>query len=398
MPKKRWSMYVHPWDIIDEGIDKTLQFLSNSGISTINIASSYHTGRYILPHNPKKKIYIAEEGTVYFKPNYDYFKNSRIKPRVSRNYESHDILKELLERAQSYNMNVSSWTVFLHNSVFTNEYPDLAIVDPFGNRDGNFLCPNRNETRNYMASLSANIADYGIRTIQMESYGYPNGLNHGNHHEIFGVKVDPTVSYLFTLCYCKQCKRKALDMGLNLDEKLPSIRNLISVSLNSDDSPSYDIPLEEKIMMDLKKFDLEKLIEFKQLTVNEVIGSIRERLKETVTNCNIEVIVNPETCLNEGMSFENPPFGISGIDMITYYPEINNITNKIEWAIKLLKKKINLFPCIRITYPMIKSEEQLRKTVDAIDKLNIQGVNFYNYGWAPEQTLKNLSSALTKFL
>lgn len=398
MSEKRWAMYVHPWDIIDEGVDKTLQLLANNGIDMVNIASSYHTGRYILPHNPKKRVYIAEEGVVYFKPNNEYFKNLRIKPKQSKNYRDHDVLKELSERVDSYDMKISSWTVFFHNRAFVNEYPDLAIVDPFGNRDGNFLCPNRPETRNYMTSLSANIADYGIRTIQMESWGYPTGLMHGNHHETFGVKIDPTVSFLFSMCYCNECKRKALDIGLNLDEKLPAIKKLIDENLNSEDISCNGISPEEKIIGDLEKLDLEKLLELKQSTTDEIFISTREKLNEIDPNINIETIVNAETYLNEGLSFKNIPNGVSGIDMISYYSELNTIVSKVKWAVKLLKNKMKLFPCIRITYPMIQDDDQIKKTIETLYMSSIQGINFYNYGWATEKRLKQLFYSLKELL
>lgn len=394
MSKKRWAMYVHAWDIIDEGIDKTLQFLSNNGIDMVNIASSYHTGRYILPHNPKRRVYIAEEGVVYFKPNNAYFKNLRIKPRQSKNYRDHDVLKELSEVADSYNMKISSWTVFFHNRAFVNKYPDLAIVDPFGNRDGNFLCPNKRETRDYMAALAANIADYGIKTIQMESWGYPTGLMHGNHHETFGVKIDPTVSFLFSMCYCNECKRKALDIGLNLDEKLLTIKKLIDENLNSENICYNGVHPEEKIIQDLEKFHLEKLLELKQSTTEEILINIREKLNYIDQNINIETIVNAESYLNEGLSFGNIPNDVSGIDMITYYPDLNTIVSKVEWAINLLKNKTQLFPSIRITYPMIQDNEQIKTTIEILERSSIQGINFYNYGWATEKRLKQLFYSL----
>src|ERR1022692_2646251 len=56
------SMYVHPWDVADEGADSVLERITSTGITTVNLATSYHSGRYLLQHNPKKKVYFAEEG------------------------------------------------------------------------------------------------------------------------------------------------------------------------------------------------------------------------------------------------------------------------------------------------------------------------------------------------
>ena len=67
-------MYVHPWDVADEGPDSVLERITSTGIRVVNLATSYHSGRYLLQHNPKRrKVYFAEEGVVYFKPDPAYF-------------------------------------------------------------------------------------------------------------------------------------------------------------------------------------------------------------------------------------------------------------------------------------------------------------------------------------
>ncbi|MEM2294309.1 MAG: hypothetical protein QXX41_13640, partial [Nitrososphaerota archaeon] len=60
--KNYLAMYLHPWDLIDEGPEAVLSTMHEMGLTHINLATSYHCGRYILPHNPNKLIYFAEEG------------------------------------------------------------------------------------------------------------------------------------------------------------------------------------------------------------------------------------------------------------------------------------------------------------------------------------------------
>ena len=186
------------------------------------------------------------------------------------------------------------------------------------------------------------------------------------------------------MCYCDQCKKKALDIGLNLDEKLSVIKKFINESLNSENVNYDNVLPQEKIIGDLVKLDLEKLLEFKRLTIEETFLNIREHLKYIDPKVNIEAIVNAEQYLNEGISFENPPSGVSGIDMISYYPELKTIISKVQLALNSLKNNINLFPCIRITYPMIQDNDQIKEIIESLSKYNINGINFYNYGWATE--------------
>lgn len=395
MSGKRWSMYVHPWDVIEEGSDHVLKQLQSMGISTINIATSYHTGRYILPHNPKRRIYLAEDGVIYFNKNEEFFKNCRIKPRKSQRFNTQDVLKDLSDKVDKYDIEISSWTVFLHNRAFVQEYPDLAMMGPFGNRDENYLCPNRTETRKYISALSKNIIDsYGVDTIQLESPSYPTGLIHGNHHETFGVRVDPIVSFLFSMCYCDYCKEKALEYDINIEAKLPMIMEIIDRGFNSETDLTSNLPPEEFVKGKLEKYGLEKLLDFRELTTDEIFSYVTKEVREINPNAKVEAIANSETYVNEGISLRHPPEGVSGIDLISYYPDLKTILSKVEYALEAINGKTRLFPCIRFTYPMIQQSRQIEWIVESLNQLDISGINFYNYGWATQSRLEELSRAL----
>ncbi|HYB04321.1 MAG TPA: hypothetical protein VED17_07660 [Nitrososphaerales archaeon] len=65
MKKIDSGTFVHPWDVVHEGADNLLETVSGLEVNRINLATSYHAGRYILPRNPKKRIFQAGEEVVY---------------------------------------------------------------------------------------------------------------------------------------------------------------------------------------------------------------------------------------------------------------------------------------------------------------------------------------------
>ena len=398
MSKIRWSMFAHPWDLIDEGIQSSVEYLSEIGINTINVATSYHTGRYVLPHNQKHRIYTAEEGVVYFNSNDKYFLTSKLKPIKTKKYGNYDILSELTEIGRNSSIDVSAWLILLHNRVLAMKYPELAIVDPFGNRDANYLCPNREENRNYMSSLLANVVDcYKIKSVLLESPGYPTGLVHGNHHETFGVSIDPTVSYLFSMCYCDLCKKKGRENGINLDDELPIIRKLINRKINSLSKYHNNITSERHIINDLKKYGLEDIKYFKEANVKEIFTYLYEKIQGINSNVKMEAIFDYETYINEGLSLENPPKKVYGIDMNVYYSDINKIIENVGLATKLLKGMTKFFPTIRITYPMIIRNGQIEDIIKLLKQFNFAGINFYNYGWATLKNLREVSNSIKNY-
>ncbi|MEM2876103.1 MAG: hypothetical protein QXL67_04025, partial [Candidatus Bathyarchaeia archaeon] len=142
MPSVYASVYLHGWDVVDEGVDDVLSRIDSFGFNAVNLAVSYHSGRYILPHNPRQRVYFAEEGVVYFEPHNENYMNTILKPQRSEKYAGVDILKSIVERAKDYNMKINAWTICNHNSSFVKQHPEVGILDPYLHTDYNWMCPN----------------------------------------------------------------------------------------------------------------------------------------------------------------------------------------------------------------------------------------------------------------
>ena len=62
------GLSIFPWDFADEGLDEVLGFVRDLGITRLVLASVYHAGFFIHPHNPKRKVHLLEDGVCYFHP------------------------------------------------------------------------------------------------------------------------------------------------------------------------------------------------------------------------------------------------------------------------------------------------------------------------------------------
>ena len=52
----RNMMWLYPWDAIDEGISQVLDTIeTRAGIRDVALAVAYHSGQFLLPHNPRRK-------------------------------------------------------------------------------------------------------------------------------------------------------------------------------------------------------------------------------------------------------------------------------------------------------------------------------------------------------
>ena len=74
------GIYIHPWDITDEGIDTCYDFLGEvCGLNELFVAAAYHAGTFILPHNPKRMV-RWDDGGIYFRPQHPRWSATRIRP------------------------------------------------------------------------------------------------------------------------------------------------------------------------------------------------------------------------------------------------------------------------------------------------------------------------------
>src|SRR5947209_19728260 len=111
------ALYTYPWDVIDESADRFCERAREQlGVDTISLAASYHAAKLILPHNPRRKVYYPEDGSLFFRPDPAAFAHSPIQPHVSALAREEDVLDSLCRAAEKAGLGVIALTVCLHNT------------------------------------------------------------------------------------------------------------------------------------------------------------------------------------------------------------------------------------------------------------------------------------------
>jgi hypothetical protein len=205
------SIFCFATDLADEGIETVLDNVRRrGGLDGLTVASAYHEGRDVFPHNPVHKVRFLESGAVFFEPG-RALRDVRLQPPVSAAAHA---LPELVAVAERRGMPVRAWTVFLHNGALAAAHPDCAPENAFGDRYITELCPAHPDVRAFAAALAADVARLGVASICSESLHY-HGLEHGYAHERYFVPLGPRVRYLLGLCFCEYCLAAARRHGVD---------------------------------------------------------------------------------------------------------------------------------------------------------------------------------------
>lgn len=388
----RLGIYVHPWDLSDEGAQNVLPKLASNGIEFINLAVSYHSGRFFLPHNPRRKIYNAEEGVVYFDPSNMHFSNSRLQPMKSKYYSNMDILKEAVDTARDYSITVNAWTVCLHNAVFARDHRDLAVENMYGEADANFLCPVKSDTRKYVTSLISSLGTaYDIGEIELESAFFPSSFLHGSHHEVMGIRITSLMSYLLSTCFCQDCIANARGKGIDLkDARERAIKHVHDAIMSQAGITNPDAVNDSDLTTHLTESGFEDIISYKKSISRDLLLEYSDAANQSGTG--ISIVSTSKGLLGSGVDLDFPSGTINGLDLIAYFQNIPDITYDVATIRKKVPDHTSIRAGINLTYPYAYNPTRLQQSVNAALSEHADSIIFYNYGWATENIINELKN------
>src|SRR5436309_10950324 len=182
-------------------------------LGEVTMAAAYHHGRYIVPHNPVRKVDFHEGGVVFFRPDASRYQKGGLQPVVSKLAQESDVLADLCSEGARRGLRVRAWVVYLHNYTLGEAHPECACRNAFGDPHLTDLCPSNPRVRGFVIALTSDIASKGIAEAVAESLHF-HGLEHGFHHERYFIELGALGRYLLGLCFCDHCMAAAEKHGV----------------------------------------------------------------------------------------------------------------------------------------------------------------------------------------
>jgi hypothetical protein len=218
------SIWSYPWDLEDLGIACTLKDMKEHNLTGVSLITSYHAGRFLQIRSGKRKVYFPEDGVLYYPSDLSRFKGQRIQPQIGRFIQEHPgFWDEVFNEAAKLNMTVSGWTVCLHNTRIGMAYEDTCVHNAYDDPIYYNQCPSNSDVRLYMNTLIDDICStLPWHSLELESMNYM-GHAHEYHHEKDGIGLTKLDDFLFSLCFCDSCVKRAKSEGLDI---LPAKKTL----------------------------------------------------------------------------------------------------------------------------------------------------------------------------
>lgn len=220
----RLTGHAYPWDVLgDPGfVDRT------AGLTTVALAAAYHSIRAATPMHPNYQVVDASYAALYRPVRESAWRGRRLRPNQPSWMSTSDSFGAAATVLRDAGLRVSAWVVLTHNTRLGTEFPDLTVVNCFGDRYPYALCPSWPEVRAYAATLAAEAAE-GADEVSLEACGQL-GLTHLSHHEKTDGAWTPTAQRWLSVCCCSACQKGWSGRGLDPSWVLSTLREAVRTS------------------------------------------------------------------------------------------------------------------------------------------------------------------------
>lgn len=385
------SLYTYPWDLVDGGIEASLGYIrEQAGMDAISYAAVYHTGKFLLPHNPRRRVHFNEGAAVYYRP--DLKRYGRIQPRVSQLVAEHgDLLEQTCAAAQRAGLKVNGWTVCLHNTALAASHPECAVTNACGDPMINSLCPGHPDSREYLVAMAADLAGrYPLARLELESPDFM-GFWHGYHHEIIGVHITQYLEFLLGLCFCSGCTATATAAGIDVAALQAWVRAELDAAMAEDlpvpaDDPSGADVAEALLTRD----DLRAFVALRLRTVRTLVAAIRQEAKGARPDIDVAVFGGPHGAWRGGGALQD--LAAVSDQVITGYPVTPADAQYLVGKLRQKLPGVRLVGGLRAIAPQTRSSDDVIALLLAYQELQVEGVNVYNFGLAKAPVLERIGA------
>lgn len=383
------AFWTYPWDIADMGLAEVTGEIRDLGFDMISVAAAYHAGRFLQVRSPKRRAYFPQDGALYFRPDPALWADQVIQPIVSDLVQEQDVLRDLVAARQAGGLQVSAWTVCLHNTAQGERHPEHVTRNAWGDPNFYNLCPASEASQSYVETLVRDLS-HNVRPdrIELES---PNflGFAHEHHHEKDMVGLPPEGDFLMSLCFCDHCRSYGEGQGVSVDEVQAQVRGLL------DQMCSGAVP--ERVAPDFPSAGLDAFPEplRSYLTLRE--DHVTKLLQRVQTACHTDVellmIVGQAGWIGGANHRAITEMGI-GLLLCSYDQSDAEAEALMHYAATLPAGRGGQIG-LRLAVPEYADATAFQHRLALLRQHGATGVNLYNYGLVPQGRLAWLDGAFT---
>jgi len=379
------EIFLYPWDVLDEGAQPLARRLAALGIESVSVAVVYHSGKLLLPHNPRRHVLLHGDCRAYFP--FDASRYGRLCPIPGELLEGRGAAfwDELLTAFHGEKIRVCAWVVVFHADRLARQNPDCALQDPWGEPSAHSLCPSNEEVFRYALDLLEEIAGAGVDELHLESAEYA-GFLHGAHHEMQAYADTAELDRLMGLCFCPACMERAWRAGVDAGALREAVKKRAERFFNLEPPE----PLDTQLWNAYGKLRTHR--------ITQLYTVLRERLRKRGLHTQVKPILWMTDGADPRAAGVDPALLAPAIDgVLAVYPSAaENVASFTARARSMVPPGVPLTGGIRLMAPQTVRPQQVRAYIRAYEDAGVDEIIFYNYAMAPLPFLEAMAEEGTK--
>ncbi|WP_188191364.1 hypothetical protein [Nonomuraea sp. SYSU D8015] len=395
------SVYVFVEDLRGEGVERVLDRISGYGATGVTVGAVHHASRDVTPHG-LSRLTVRHDG-AHFAPPADLFAGLRLSP-VPGYLDAFDGLREACAKRS---MKLHGWTVFLRNATIGMAHPDVTVRDCFGDRGAPAdLCPAHPDVREYAVALARAVARLGVDSVVAESLHFRPLKAQRSF-----VPLGPMDAYLFGLCFCDYCMRRATDLGVDAEVARDECAGIVGRVFDGDAPAQGEVT--RAALTAYAGPDVVAYARARSETVTTLVSEVASAVAEEGSRLVFvdstgavkgyaDGLPTPVLAAHDAWQFGVdlvalgdlvPAFGV-----LAYARDAARVADDVAAYLRSVGKDREVRAVLRPGYPDSDSADRLVAKARAAKAAGALAVDFYAYGLAPHPVLDRIPAALSEAL
>jgi hypothetical protein len=347
----------------------------------------YHRFQAVMPHDPRRKTMVADQTYVYFDPNWERYRTSKIRPQLSP--EGGQSFARSVAAAQRTGLKVRAWVVALHYSPGFRAYPDYWPENVFGEKYPAALCLSNDDVQDYFASLASDlVTGYAVDEIELESAHWLRFFNPVPQLEDrVGIRLGPLDELALSLCFCPACAARAARHSVDVERLKHFLQAMLARTLESGEGRlGAADELLDAIQPECP--ELRAFLEVRFETVADMLRKIRQAAGRPVAALYYSW---------PAISGQDPAKLAASIDnlvLMAYSSRTSRVKEVVQEALNSLNDPGRWRVALSLFRDDLSSRTTLRRHVRVLSDLGINQFAFYNYGLASLGALEDMRGAI----
>ncbi len=430
---KEVSASLYTWDMAAESIESILDTLRETAqVNSVYFMAMMHgeerplTALYFPRTLQPTKTLVAEDARAYWQPHPEFYKDSRIKPRLSDNEAVRKTDYLAIMTAAARKAGCKTGAEFSHTIMdierASGEYIDTIQRDIWGNPLGRLVCHNNPDIRTYLTGMMTDVVanydiDYFVTAILPMAYNRPpvmvgiGGERHKPGTVAFGfwssLPTDFRESLLRTTlggCFCEHCQKAAAAKGMDLKAIRRAMLPLADMVDHPDEAESHRLKVLTEsgtsgMAMLLRHPEIFDLIKFRCLTMTGLYQHLHDAM----------VKFKPNIDFRDNAHIGNYP-EFAGLEYRSLKPFLGSVrssnyseqTGKVEQLAVKRRFLLSLRDALGDEFPMYSAiatrppatPELVRKAVVLSAECGADGLAVAHYDSSPLAYLRAISEGL----